>query len=196
MAPRAIVFDLDGTVWDSTPWFTRIVQQQGGVTASECIQRLRDGTSIVELMNTCGQSRAGFMRIATQAIPSLPIYSKMRETLLELKERAIPLAVFTSLPGTIAQPLLTASGLENVFGAVRHAGNSPRKPSPSGIYTALSQLQVPHGEGIFYVGDRTIDARTAQNAGISFAWASYGYESSPPAHVTVRIDRPEQLLDL
>ena len=53
-------------------------------------------------------------------------------------------------------------------------------------------------EGLSYLRklDREIDSQTAKNAGVSFAWASYGYQSTEPGYVTVRLKSPYDLADL
>lgn len=47
------------------------------------------------------------------------------------------------------------------------------KPSPEGLLLALSRLNVPKNETL-YIGDSTIDARTAQAAGVDFAGITHG----------------------
>lgn len=41
------------------------------------------------------------------------------------------------------------------------------KPSPEGLLLAISRLQCPK-EQVLYLGDSTVDAETAQNAGVDF----------------------------
>jgi HAD superfamily hydrolase (TIGR01509 family) len=193
MAPRAIIFDLDGTIWDSEPWFARLLGAQGGPGASEYERLLRSGTSIVKLI----ARRAAFVRIATASISSLNLYPEIRKVLALLSEKNVGLGVFTSLPGWIVEPILSGLGIDSHFRAVIHAGNCrQRKPHPMGIFNALGALGVQVGPTVYYVGDREVDSRTARNAGISFAWASYGYGRTAPQFVTAKIDEPKQILTI
>jgi phosphoglycolate phosphatase len=137
------------------------------------------------------------VRRATATISSLALYDGIERVLQEYSDRDVPLGVCTSLPGSIALPLLEAAELYAFFGGVAHAGNCPaRKPHPDGILRVLSNLGVQPSPSVFYVGDRDVDSRTAANAQISFAWAAYGYVDAEPRFVTARILRPEQLLAL
>lgn len=47
------------------------------------------------------------------------------------------------------------------------------KPSPEGLLLAISRLQCPK-EQVLYLGDSTVDAETAQNAGVDFAGILHG----------------------
>ena len=47
------------------------------------------------------------------------------------------------------------------------------KPSPEGLLQAASRLNCPK-EQILYLGDSTVDAETAQNAGVDFAGILHG----------------------
>jgi phosphoglycolate phosphatase len=196
MAVRAIIFDLDGTIWDTLPWYSRILGENGTLKAEDCVRALEGGQSIVRLIEDSGCTRSRFVAAATYSIGDLRVYPGIRKTLRELARREMPLAVFTSLPGSIADPILSATGLNGYFRSVKHAGNAPRKPNPKGIYEAVLELKLSSCEGVVYVGDRDIDARTATRAGIDFVWASYGYQAKPPETISHRINHPHELLDL
>lgn len=47
------------------------------------------------------------------------------------------------------------------------------KPSPEGLVLAISRLGCPK-EQVLYLGDSTVDAETAQNAGVDFAGVLHG----------------------
>lgn len=47
------------------------------------------------------------------------------------------------------------------------------KPSPEGLLSAIKQLRVSKAETL-YIGDSTIDAQTAQAAGVDFAGVTHG----------------------
>jgi phosphoglycolate phosphatase-like HAD superfamily hydrolase len=47
------------------------------------------------------------------------------------------------------------------------------------------------------VGDRRVDQEAAERAGVSFAWAAYGYSDGvDPGAVALRLDKPRDLLGL
>jgi phosphoglycolate phosphatase len=143
VAPEAVVFDLDGTVWDSYPWYGQVLEDEAGVPRDQVVAELFHGASIVRLITQHGVSRSRFVRRAVSSIDSPPLYPGIRHTLSALQGRRIPLAVFTSLPGSIAEPKLNATGLRDCFSAVVHAGNCRvRKPPPKGIFQALDAMNL------------------------------------------------------
>jgi len=91
------------------------------------------------------------------------------------------MGVVTSLPGWLAELLISERGLRQYFDAFVHAGNCrSRKPHPTPILAALRMLGPEPGHSMFYVGDSELDAQAASAAGVSFAWASYGYGAVKP----------------
>ena len=48
------------------------------------------------------------------------------------------------------------------------------KPSPEGLLLAIKQLDIPKEE-VLYIGDSTIDAETAEAAGVDFAGVLHVY---------------------
>jgi HAD superfamily hydrolase (TIGR01549 family) len=197
MAPRALIFDLDGTLWDSYLWYAALLSEAGGGSRDETFEELLAGASIVSLLKRHRVSRARFASGAVAAASALPLYPDVRQVLGAFVEQNVPLAVFTALPRDIAPPLLAATALRGYFREVVHAGNCRRrKPQPHGLYQALTAIGVEPSESVVYVGDRDVDARTARNAGVSFAWAAYGYERQRPEFVSVELWRFAQLLQL
>jgi phosphoglycolate phosphatase-like HAD superfamily hydrolase len=47
---------------------------------------------------------------------------------------------------------------------------------------------------VWYVGDLKSDCTAARNAGISFAWASWGYSSEMPAHASMHLSSFSEVL--
>jgi phosphoglycolate phosphatase len=179
------------------PWYAAVLSSEAGVPPAESIAALHNGATIVGLMERYGISRARFMQRGSGMASELPLYPDVGATLATLAARGTARGIFTSLPGTIVEPLLSATDIRDAFGAVIHAGNCRlRKPNGGGVLAALQQLAIAPGANVLYVGDRAIDAQTAKNAGVSFAWAVYGYERERPAFVTVELVRFEQLLRL
>ncbi len=84
--------------------------------------------------------------------------------------------IITNKPQDITQQILSELGLAEYFEVLvgMHAGFPP-KPDPSGIYHAMERLGVGVDRTV-YVGDSLVDAEAAQNAGVDFAWVSYGYD--------------------
>jgi HAD superfamily hydrolase (TIGR01549 family) len=194
MAADALIFDLDGTVWDSARWFARVFAN-GDPLREECFRKELAGTgNIVRVLNRENYSREKLIRRAIELSGGPPLFTGMAEALDDLKRSGIPLGVATSLPGSIALPMLKAAALETLFGTVIHAGicKAP-KPSPASINMALRQLKISAGPNVFYVGDRGSDAEAALQAGVSFAWMIHGYETPSSG---IQPLQPEELITL
>jgi phosphoglycolate phosphatase len=94
------------------------------------------------------------------------------ETLERLDARGVGVAVVTNLPGWVAGPMLECLGLRGLLGPlVPYARVSKARR----IRQALARLDLHVDADTWYVGDTASDARATRQAGIPFAWASYGY---------------------
>ena len=199
MAATALLFDLDGTLWDSRPWFARILAGMTGADPSELARRLASGTSIVRLTDECGVSQSRLAREAGKASESLRLFDDTLPTLVTLAAREIPMAVVTNLPARLVTPMTDGAALTGFFDSVvtpRPFNGIPAKPSARGVYAALRTISRQPGPNVWFVGDDTVDARAAHSAGVSFAWASYGYEPNPPAETDRELARLQDVLDL
>jgi HAD superfamily hydrolase (TIGR01509 family) len=195
MAANALIFDLDGTIWDSADWFATALSQGDSTAADAARAQLIGGGNIIRALGEAGISRAQLLSEAGRSGPP-PLFPGMREALEKLARRGVPMAVATSLPGTLATPMLASANLGAVFSVVVHAGTCRTpKPHPRSIHMALEMLGVQASPESFYIGDRKSDAEAATRAGISFAWVMHGYER-PAADSGIRALSPEELLEL
>ncbi len=176
MAKRAVIFDLDGTVWDSWPFYAAVLAELTGWPGDDLHGALRDGESIAHLHNRLSISRSRFVDHAVDRADRLQLYGDIANVLRELKAAGRALGVVTSLPGSIANPLLDRKGLRELFDLVICAKFGMRpKPNPSGLRDCLRGLGNIEPSNALYVGDAANDAGAARAAGTQFALASYGY---------------------
>lgn len=176
MAANALIFDVDGTMWDSYPWYAALLARISVREETHILERLRGGSNVVHLHREFGISRAEFVKHGLAMIDDLSLYDAVPDTLVELRRRGCKLGVVTSLPESIVSPFLKNKKLFDLFETVVTARfGLPPKPNPRGILTALSRLDVKSDRNVFYVGDMPTDAQAAARAGLSFAWASFGY---------------------
>ena len=102
-------------------------------------------------------------------------YDGVVDTLKELKNRGVKIAVITNKPIDLALPLINKyfQGLiDMVYGQDK---NSIPKPNPVDIFKALEKLNLTKEE-IIYVGDSLVDYQTAINANVKPILCSYGFE--------------------
>ncbi len=198
MAADAIVFDVDGTLWDSTPFFSAVLGDLARVPHEALSEKLLRGESIVTLVNQHGVSRQVFRRACLERSEELDLFDGIEETVGRLRTGNVPIGIVTSLPGEmILIPLLEAKDMLQLFRSVIHAGNCRlRKPNPTGLRAALNEIDVRPTVSVFYVGDRDVDQQTAANAGVSFGWASWGYQSERPVGTTTVLRTAREILAL
>jgi HAD superfamily hydrolase (TIGR01509 family) len=191
-----LIFDLDGTVWDSAKWFACAIAGDDATAYAALRRELMGGGNIVGTLTRAKMTRTRLLREADRRCGPPPLFKGIAEALNTLAQRGTPLAVATSLPGSIAIPMLEAAGLGNTFDAVVHAGLCrTAKPNPASIHMALRMIKQAPSAAVFYVGDRATDAQAAKAAGIGAAWIRHGYEK-PLRSPGIVVVRTAELVDL
>lgn len=118
------------------------------------------------------------------------IYPQVREVLQALREREVKLAVVTNKEGRFTQALLAAHALAPLFHRVVSGDTLPsKKPDPAGLQSCLCEFGVSVERALF-VGDSSIDAQTARNAGVPVWLLPYGYNMGQP----VEACRPDRVI--
>jgi phosphoglycolate phosphatase len=187
MAARALVFDLDGTIWDSLPWLARVVGGKNPRNERAALESLRGGIPAARLLKAAKVDARRFRSICQEARDFHP-YDGVVTTLEHVQALGRPLGVVTNLPAWIARPMLGCVGLDDCFDSVVDFGRTRRhKPWPDPLELALSELGEEPGPDVWYVGDVDADAVAAERAGLSFAWATYGYGEREPQYASTSI---------
>ena len=197
MARHTLLLDLDGTLWDSRPWFAEILARVSGASAAELKSRLASGVSVVRLAEERGVSRSRLAREARGSAGSLGFYDGARRTLDALRNRATPMGVVTNLPRWLVEPVTDATGVGTYFEVlVTPRPGVPAKPQPHGILKALQAMGHAADLHTWFVGDGIGDAEAAAAAGVRFAWVSYGYDADPPPGTETVLHSFEDVLRL
>jgi phosphoglycolate phosphatase len=182
MAPKVILCDLDGTIWDSFPWYAAALARETNGSADAIVNELRQGCSVVTLYRRIGVTDARFRQLCGACGDALTLYPGVHQALRALDSRGVATAVVTSLPARIAEPLLKCLGIRRFFRDVVNASNcAARKPSPVPLTFALDRIGVVPDLDVFYAG-RPAEMQRLQMPRARFAWASYGYGGDCPCH--------------
>lgn len=193
MAATAFLFDLDGTIWDSFPCYAAALCAALRCAPNTVAARLRRGENAVALARRAGLSDLKLTKLCRNAADELRLYPGVIETLNEVHREGIPLGVVTNVPQRLILPMLSDVGLDGLFISVIC---DARKPSATGILRALTQTGVNADNRVFYVGDSSTDAQAAARAGVSFAWAAYGYGTESPPGTSVVLENFSNILSL
>jgi phosphoglycolate phosphatase len=198
-----ILFDLDGTLIETAPEIADAVndtlrrfelpevsQQQvndwighgtrelliqalawAGNTTTETVRHADSFKLIEQAFGRFYQARCG-----TRS----HLYPQVREVLQALREQGVKLVVLTNKEGRYTDTVLAAHALGPLFDRVISGDTLPvKKPDPAGVRACLDQFQVPASRALF-VGDSSIDAATARNAGVPVWLLPYGYNMGQP----------------
>lgn len=186
---RMVVFDLDGTLIDSSADLANAVN---ALLAELGVQRLPDP----QIVSMVGEGAAVLVRRALAAAgldPEIPgaldcflayynahlldetrLYPGMVETLQDLAAR-MPLAVLTNKPGYATDRILDGLAIRQYF-RVTLGGDTTfgRKPASAGLEHLARVVDRPTAS-VLLVGDSPIDLATARNGGVRICLARYGF---------------------
>jgi len=198
--PRAVVFDLDGTLIDSAPDITAAINTVLGetghreLTLGEVRDMVGDGTkALVErafaaagggtspgaeaLAGHIGRFRAAYdarMTAETKAYPGAA------QALRDLDAAGALLGVCTNKPDLPAQTILAALGLSPFIRAIVGGETAPaRKPDPQHLAAVLGILGVDPGDAVM-VGDGINDVAVARALSVPVVLVSFGYSRKSP----------------
>lgn len=188
MARQALIVDLDGTVWDSLPWYGELVaRRRPGKTA---------GTNAAKALKEAGWTAGRIATICQSGQPPLICYRGVIGALRAASSDGTAVGAVTNLPRWLAEPMVAAAGLAEHLGVLVGWGDTAcHKPHPQPLLFAAKRLSV-RPKDAWYVGDDPADAAAATSAGMRFAWASWGYGETEPANATRVLRTGEDLAGL
>jgi HAD superfamily hydrolase (TIGR01509 family) len=197
----AIIFDMDGTLFDSVEAVPRayaaaVLEGEGrSIEPEEAIANYGMGPGEEILTALLGRSStpadlSAYHRHLRQNLWRVRPYPGMRETLGELATRR-PVAVFTGADREAANLLLDHMGLLDALTLVVGGDEVSRsKPAPDGILLTCQRLGVQPVTAA-YVGDAPNDLLAARAAGVVAIAASWGHQFDPatPADEVAAVPR-------
>lgn len=208
-----VLFDLDGTLLDSEPDFTSILNEMladrgMGVSSSVMRQTVSSGArAMVSLAygidDTHSEFEAcvgNFLDRYESAIPETKacLFDGIAELLGTLEEKAFPWAIMTNKSSRFTLPLIARFPEFENAAAVICADQVPAgKPAPDGLIQACHACGCTVEQAL-YVGDHPRDIEAAINAGMPGIAVTWGYlPASPPIHewhASAIMHTPEELL--
>jgi phosphoglycolate phosphatase len=192
MAFKALIFDLDGTLWDSYPCYAAALDCVSERPNGKVLELLRNGENIMSLARRAGVSNSKLSRLCLENVSCLKLYPGVADGLEQLKKKGLALGIATNLPGWFVQPFLSHFGMNSLFVA---SAFFAQKPSPTKLGYVVRALGKSNPDTLF-IGDSESDAKAANAAEISFGWAAYGYFSTPPSGDYTRIVKFTDVLHL
>lgn len=191
-AMRCVVFDLDGTLADTSADLL--------AAANACFPRnlLGPQDALTAFHGGRAMLRLGFSRLGTDwsetdvdaAYPQLldayregiathtRLYPGAMAAVERLRSEGFKVAICTNKPEGLAELLLKALGVRGAFGALVGADTFPvRKPDPIPYRAAVERAGGIVGRSML-VGDTETDAKTGVAAGVPVALVTFGPEGA------------------
>jgi phosphoglycolate phosphatase len=193
--PKAVAFDLDGTLVDSAPdlcgALNRLLKEHGRDPVAVDELRMMVGDGAAALIEKGFNARGGDVRVeAAKLLPrfiehyygaiaelSRP-FEGVSEALALLQSHGVKLGVCTNKPDQGARQLLDALDLNKYFEVIVGAETPARKPDPRHLMAVLDALNVAPADAVM-VGDSINDIDAARAAGVGSVAVTFGYTRIP-----------------
>lgn len=185
----SIIFDLDGTLWDSTPEvtvaFNKILKEKHPyVTDEVTIEKLQGlfglplDTIAVKLLQSIPEHQAVEVMAECCAYEceylaehGARLYGGLEETLKELKKKYKLFIVSNCQEGYIQCFFQANPNLEQYFTDFEYPGRTGKSKADN----IRMVIERNHLKAPIYVGDTNGDANAAKEAGVPFVYARYGF---------------------
>jgi len=183
---RHVAFDLDGVLIDSLPvmelaWERVMSDLSLSLKFSDYKPLIgRPFQSILSILDIPEESRKQvtlrYQEYSKELAEGIEPYPGVRMALSQLRESGYKISVVTSKDRCRAESLLT-SALGTTVNSLVCGDDLPAdrgKPSPDPLLMACIAVGVSPGETI-YVGDMQVDRQAAEQAGVQYVHAGWGY---------------------
>jgi phosphoglycolate phosphatase len=181
-----IVFDWDGTLYDSAAVIAECIQMAARDMALPVPDR-RTASHVIGLglndslrhaLPTLPEAHyaaflALYRRYFIEREDALSLFPGVPEMLANLRERGHQLAVATGKPRRGLERALAASGIGGLFAATRCGDETHSKPHPAMLLELMTELALEKRE-LLMVGDTSHDLGMARNAGVDAVAVAYG----------------------
>ncbi|MEO1194378.1 MAG: phosphoglycolate phosphatase [Pseudomonadota bacterium] len=208
--PRAVIFDLDGTLVDSLPDLAnalgQLFREEGleplpvaalkpmvGRGLGFLVERAFASVAAPLPSEALDRCRAHYLQTP---VGQTVLYPGMRAVLERLKQEGCQLAVCTNKPADLARAILDEMALTPFFAMILGGDSlAERKPHPGPLLHILDTFALTPDQAVM-VGDSPPDAEAAQAAGLRCVLCRYGYSTVPVETLGADaiIDQAEELL--
>lgn len=186
---KAVIFDWDGTVMDSTASIVAAIQAACvdlelpvpsveeaswviGLSLDQALQHCAPGLSDEHIPHFIDRYRHHFFLYDQQ----LALFDGILPLFDHLQSQDIRLGVATGKSRDGLDRVLQAHQLADRFDCTRCADESEGKPNPAMLFDIMERLEL-EPEHVLMVGDTTHDVRMAASAGVDSMAVTYGAHS-------------------
>lgn len=177
-----ILYDLDGTIWDSIPLIMNCFKQAYMIVLGSCdrsdddlksyIGRPLGDTFSMHDEKTAAALLEAYLSVNGKMLENdeIPLFDGVKEELAKIRSLGIPQGFVTSKRLVSAGVTLKQKGLNEYFDVCVCKEDTDRhKPDPDPLIYAAGQKGINDMSRVIYIGDAVADALCAKNAGADFA---------------------------
>ena len=177
-----ILYDLDGTVWDSVPLIVRCFKHAYVEVLGKCERTEEDLKSYIG--RPLGETFQMHDPMTAQALldsylkynekcllnDEIKLFDNVMDELVMIKKLGIAQGIVTSKRIVSAGTTLRLKGLDDFFDvSIFKEDTSRHKPDGEPLIVAAARLGITDMRRVIYIGDALPDALCAANAGADFA---------------------------
>lgn len=206
---RALLFDLDGTLLDSTELlltgYKHAVREHLGRETTDAEWMPHFGRPLRDQMAAFSEEKADEMTATYRRFygknheAMLRLYPGVGEMIATLHERGYRMGVVTSKATRFAVRGLQVFGLQAFFEVVVGEDDvAAHKPDPEAVLLALSRMRAGAQDAMM-IGDSPWDVQAGRAAGCQTAavlWGPFSRDTLLPESPNIFIERPGDLLSL
>lgn len=212
-APKAVLFDLDGTLADTAPDLAAAVNtmraERGlALTPFELLRPVASAGArgLIGVAFGIAPGDAGFDAMRTEFLAnyaahiadSTVLFEGIGELLQAIEKKGLRWGVVTNKPARFTDALLPLIGLAHAACSISGDTTAHAKPHPEPLFEAARRLAL-RPEDCWYVGDDLRDIQAGKAAGMPTIAAGWGYcGHSEPRHweADVLADSPARVIEM
>ena len=189
MKHKMVIFDMDGTLLDSSRSMTKSINYVRGklglkpFEVDEVVRLINEPDNdlpklFYENKRPYGECRAIFEEhYIHNCIVDMELFEGVEDMLASLKDN-YKMCVLTNAYGEFARKMLKHLNIDHYFKEIIGSDDiKARKPDTKGIYYLLKKYNIEKSRAIF-IGDSLKDEECAKNAGIKYIFTDWGFGDS------------------